>query len=770
MRNDPESEPAASPEASGRRLRAVPRTEPVSDSIGVPIETKFHSPRDHPEWVERRALTDRLAAAAVRLVLVSAPPGFGKTTLVALWQASPAESRPFAWLSLDGEDNCPIRLWWHVARSLTRASPGLDTGKLLAELAKAEPDIPATVLPLLVNALAELTGPVILVLDDYHLITAEACHEQLAFLLLRLPARVQVVLATRTAPPLPVARLRAAGEMIEVGAADLAFGRGEAAALVRAVSGAELPPGDLAELLARTEGWPAALHLAALSLRGEPSPASFVARFTGTNRFIVDFLADEVLGRQPASTRQFLARTSILGRLCAPLCDAVAGPADAAQLLGTLERENLFLIPLDEDRQWFRYHTLFAQVLRDELARTEPELVTTLHARASAWHRVYGSPDEAIRHAIAAGDIAGARGLIAGNWYAYAGAGQLATVRGWVRRLGEPAIGADAVAAHCAAWAAVLSGDRNTVRRCLPVMAAAQHDERLPDGIQSLQSSVALLQAVCGFGGVRRMREAAALAARLEDDPQSPWYALARAVLGFGLYLSGDSRAAEKPLQQAVSSQPSVPLVLLLSLAALTLVAVDLGKVPYALQLASEARALVPSSEPSPSPRSDLACVAAGAAYAAGGQLTRARTTLERAVELRRTASALSPWPTVEAMLTLARVRLDLDDRPGAAALIDEVGLRLASSPDGAQALLARLRRLQQRLDGPRAASVLEALTDREVAVLRLLQGTLSLREIAGELYLSANTVKTHTRAIYRKLGASNRQQAVKRGRQAGLL
>ena len=374
----------------------------------VPVETKLHAPGLRKEWVERPELTSYLARTTTKLVLVGAPAGFGKTTLVAQWRASAMEHRAFAWVSLDRGDDDPGRLWSHIVYSLQRACPELDGDAILRALRIQIRDITGTALPVLVNELAKLPAPVVLVLDDYHVITERSCHDQAAFLLLHLPPSAEIVLITRADPPLPIARLRAAGEMVEIRVPQLRFAPSDAAALVHNVSGVELSEPDLAVLLERTEGWPAGLYLAALSLSGDPSPSAFIRQFTGDNRFIVDFLAEEVLSRQPSEIRQFLARTAILGRFCAPLCDAVVGSANAAEIIDILERENLFLVPLDDNRQWFRYHHLFVQVLRSQLARSEPGIGPTLHGRASAWHRLYGSTDEAIGHALAAGDTAGA--------------------------------------------------------------------------------------------------------------------------------------------------------------------------------------------------------------------------------------------------------------------------------------------------------------------------------------------------------------------------
>jgi LuxR family transcriptional regulator, maltose regulon positive regulatory protein len=755
----------------GPNLGAVRTLPRARAGLDVPIEAKLHAPGWRQEWVERPELTHYLARTAARLGLVDAPAGFGKTTLVAQWRARTAEDRRFAWVSLDRGDDDPARLWWYVVSALQRACPEIGSEDILRDLRAQTPDVAETVLPALANELAALTLPVVLVLDDYHVIKERRCHDQIAFLLFHLPPAARLVLITRADPPLRLARLRAAGEMVEIRARELRFAPAEAAALVQAVSDIRLSEPDLADLMERTEGWPAGLYMAALSLRGHPSPHAFVRQFSGDNRFIVDFLAEEVLSRQPVEIRQFLARTSVLARFSAPLCDAVTGSADAAELIEVLERQNLFLVPLDDNRQWYRYHHLFAQLLRSQLARTEPGIVPELHKRASAWYRLSGSAEEAVSHSLAAGDVAGAVDVITLHWHEYVGAGRAATVRGWMRSLGEDRIAAYPVVAHCAAWAAALTGDQVSVRRWLPVIEKGEHEGPLPDGMRSLKSSAALLRSAFGFEGLRAMRESAAAAADLESDPTSPWYALARGALGFSLYLSGEPRAATGPLEAAVQSEPSNPLIRMDALSALALADVELGRLATAQELASAARDIAVGGDLSKAPQGALAFIATGAVYAARGQLDEARSELEHAYQSRRRVFGISPWPTLVAGLLLARVLLDLGDRGGAAELADDARGVLATLPDGAEALRARLAELDRRIaGGPRAVQIAEPLTEREVAVLRLLGGTLSLREIGQQLFVSSNTIKTHAQRIYRKLGVTTRRDAVEQGKQAGIL
>jgi LuxR family transcriptional regulator, maltose regulon positive regulatory protein len=739
----------------------------------VLIETKLHPPAVRKEWVERPELVKYLAAAEVKLTLVAAPPGFGKTTLVAQWRCSPATDKPFAWVSLDSADNDPVRLWWHVVSSLHLACPAFDSEKVLVTLRGQVPDFGGVVLPVLVNELASLPEQVVLVLDDYHLIKKTACHEQVTALLGHLPPWVRVVIATRADPPLPLARMRARGEMVEIRAPQLRFDGRQAGELIHAVAAVELNERHLNYLVRRTEGWPAGLYLAALSMRRDPSPDAFVRQFSGANRFIVDYLVEDVLNQQPGGIREFLTRTSILGRFCAPLCEAVTGSVGAAAVIDVLERENLFVVPLDERRRWFRYHHLFAQVLRGQLARTEPDLVPALHARASAWYQASGSTDEAITHAMAAGDVDGATDLIARHFHAYHDSGRGATVRHWLRKLGEDRVAASPLAAHCAAWTAALSGDLPVVQRCLPAIEAAGDAGPLPDGMRSFASSAAILRTICGFDGLRPMREAGLRAVALETDPGSRWYSAARGALSAALYWTGEFEAAAGRAQEARLNPEALAPFRLVATAVMTWLAVEAGRLEQAGGLAREAWEL--GSNPSLSlggtARSSFGYLAVGAVHAAQGHLREARSELEQALEARRKSPGISPWPRLESLLRLAPVLAGLGDRAGTSAVLAEARQVLDSLPDGADAQLARLAQLERRVGG-RARPVVsgEPLTEREQDVLRMLQSTRSLRDIGRELYLSPNTIKTHTRTLYRKLDVSDRQDAVARGRELGLL
>ncbi len=400
------------------------------------LETKLYVPRSRRGLVLRPRLSERLdRGTASKLVLVSAPAGFGKTTLLTEWLAARpaalADERLAAWLSLDRGDNDPASFWAYVIAALRTVASGVGESALSLLDAPQPPPI-ETVLTTLLNDLGAVAGEIVLVLDDYHVIDAREVQDGMAFLLDHLPPRLHVVIASRADPALPLARMRARGELAEIRAAELRFTADEAAAYLNEMMGLQLTARDVAALEGRTEGWIAALQLAALSMQGRDDVAGFIAGFAGDDRYVVDYLAEEVLARQPDRVQAFLLQTSILGRLSGPLCDAVTGQGGGKAMLEALDRGNLFLVSLDDRRRWYRYHHLFADVLQARLLDEQPGQVPDLHRRASEWYEQNGELSEAVRHALAAGDFERAAGLVELAIPAMRRTRQEAKLRGWL--------------------------------------------------------------------------------------------------------------------------------------------------------------------------------------------------------------------------------------------------------------------------------------------------------------------------------------------------
>src|SRR5215204_240482 len=403
--------------------------------------TKLSIPSARPSLVTRLRLSERLEEAlGGKLTLISAPAGFGKTTLLSMWLAVSSRSgRSAVWLSLDPGDNDPTRFWRYFIAAADRLCPGAgDTALVLLQSPQAPPI--EAILTTLLNELAELPADAVLVLDDYHLITSRTIHEALAFLIEHLPPQMHLVISTRADPPLPLSRLRARGEMAELGASDLRFTTEETATFLGKIVGTRLSAEDVAELEERTEGWVAGLQLAALAMRDRSDISSFIAAFTGSNRYVVDYLAEEVLARQSEALRIFLLQTSILDRMCGPLCDAVTSRDDGQEALEYLEHANLFVTPLDEDRRWYRYHHLFTDVLRQRLRETDADLLPELHRRASVWFEREGLAAEAVHHALEAHDMERAAALIEEIGLSIMLPGQVHTLLGWLDTLSDAVV------------------------------------------------------------------------------------------------------------------------------------------------------------------------------------------------------------------------------------------------------------------------------------------------------------------------------------------
>ena len=539
------------------------------------LETKFYVPQLRRGVVPRRRLSERLdRGVASKLMLVSAPAGFGKTTLLAEWlaagPAAGAGGRRVAWLSLDRGDNDPASFWAYVVAALRTVAAGVGEGALALLRAPRRPAI-ETVLTVLLNDLGAVPGDVVLVLDDYHVIEAPEVQDGMVFWLEHLPLGVHVVIASRADPVLPLARLRARGELAEIRAAELRFTAAEAAAYLTGVMGLPLTARDVAVLAARTEGWVAALQLAALSMQGREDVAGFIAGFAGDDRYVVDYLAEEVLARQPGRVQDFLLRTCVLGRLSGPLCDAVTGQGGGKAMLEALERGNLFLVPLDDRRRWYRYHHLFADVLQARLLDEQPGQVPGLHRRASVWYEHHGELPGAIGHALAAADFERAAGLVELAIPALRQARQETTVRGWLEALPDDVIRARPVLSATFAGALLMSGELEGIEERLQdaarwlepmtgdreepqvppaemVVTDSEEYRRLPGTIEMYRAGLALARSDLP-GTVRHAQRALELA----PDDDHLCRASAAALLGLVYWGSGDLEAGHRAYSTCVA-------------------------------------------------------------------------------------------------------------------------------------------------------------------------------------------------------------------------
>jgi LuxR family maltose regulon positive regulatory protein len=750
-------------------------SDPSVEPPRIVLKPKLRAPLPRPEHVIRRRLLDLLRdALGFKLTVISAPTGYGKTTLLAHWRGVEEAEVPFAWVSLDEQDNDPIRLWRHIVESLRQAVPeeeafGTD---VLVGLSAVGQRFVGTTLPTLINELAELSHPVVLVLDDYQFVTEEDAHEAVGFFLDHLPENVHLVVSSRSDPPLPLGRLRATGEMNEIRTEQFAFSEEEADCLLNEKLGLDIGPDGLAVLLERTEGWPAGIYLASLSLQNKEDKHAFIESFRGSNRYIVGLLGEEVLAGLGEEVRQFLLETSVLRAMTGPLCDAVTGREGSARLLRELVASNLFVVLLDEQGEWYRYHHLFSELLLYELKSSRPDVVPVLRHRASVWLEDAGYVEGAIRQATAAEDYERVGLLVARHWYGYVVAGQRATVERWLEALPEERITRDAALVLVKAWICALGGQREESSRYLSLARSIPHEGPLPDGATSVESGAAILQATFAYGGVQDGVEAARHAAELEPVESSPWAAMTRFALGSGLYLSGDLARARKPLEEAlVLTGEGERLVRMVTLSFLSFVATDEGHLEEAESRAREARALVESLRPHRIPQTSLAPLALGRALAERGKLEQAQEELESALSARRSLSGLSPWPTLIGLLALAQVRAARSDRAEARAALAEARIILEDSPDAGifpELLGHQERKLRARK--PREGQLDGELTEREFDVLRLLGGELSTRQMAQNLYVAPSTVRTQIKSIYRKLGVSSREQAVEEAVARGLL
>jgi LuxR family transcriptional regulator, maltose regulon positive regulatory protein len=663
------------------------------------LATKLYIPPPRAKIVLRPRLIEQLSeglSSGCKLTLISASAGFGKTTLVSEWVA--CCKRPVAWLSLDEADNDPVRFLTYLVSALQTLGANIGEG-VLGVLQSPQPPSIESILTTLLNEITTIPDNFIFVLDDYHIIDSKPVDNALTFLLEHLPPRIHLVIATREDPPLPLARLRARGQLTELRAADLRFTPAETAEFLNQMMGLNLSAENIAALEARTEGWIAGLQLAALSMQGRSDAASFIKSFTGSHHFILDYLVEEVLQRQPEPVRNFLLQTAILGRLSSPLCDAVTGQEDGRGMLEALERGNLFVIPLDDQRQWYRYHHLFAEVLQAHLREAQPDRLATLHERASAWYEQNGLRSDAIRHALAAEDFERAAGLIELAWPATEeGSIQAATWLGWVKRLPEELVRARPVLNVCYAYALLGSGEMeaaesrfkdaerwlvsaDTMKAQLetPLVEMVVVDK---EQFKSLSATIAVGRAYIAqtLGNIPdTVRYASRVLELTEADPLR--HSQASMLLGMTYWASGDLEAGERVFAEytmKLQTAGNIPDAIDTSVV-LADIRLALGHLHEAINTVEQLLQFVMGQgEPIPPDTADLHRELSEL-YLEQGNLEAAAQHLQRSKELGEKAQ--SPVSRYRLCIDQARLKTAQGDLEGALALLDEAQRLYIRSP-----------------------------------------------------------------------------------------
>jgi LuxR family maltose regulon positive regulatory protein len=709
---------------------------------------------------------DRLLAVdAAPVISVAAPAGYGKTTLLAQWAARRGR---VGWVSIDQRDNDPTVLLSYLAAAVDRVEP-IDSAVFRA-LATPRASIPAAVIPGLVAALSAITQPVAVVLDHMELLANVQCLDAVAELAVQLPTGSQLALGSRSTPPLPVGLLRAQARLVEIGMNELAMDRLEAASLLND-AGVELSPMEVDELVRQTEGWPVGLYVAALARKAGGPRRRPRAGFAGHDRLMAEYLRSELLARLPQRTVSFLTRTSVLERMCGPLCDAVLGAKESGRVLESLEGSNLLLVPLDRRRAWYRYHQLFRDLLRAELERREPELIPVLYARAAAWCETSDLPELAIGYAQAAGDADRAARLV---WdaapRAYA-SGRRDTVLRWYDWFEDQGlIDRYPLIAIQGTWRHALLGQPAGAERWAAAAERAAAAAAPPERTV-VEATLALLRASLCRDGVEQMRADARLAREQLDRGDSA-RGPALQLEGISYLLAGQADRADPILAHAVevATHDREMNAASFALAQRSLVAIQRQDWQQAETLAEQALAIVRAGRLDDYVTSPLVYTVVARTALHRGDVPRAREHLARAARLRPLLTHALPTYAVQALLELGRGYLALDDTTGARTVLRQARDVLRLRPH-LGILPKQADELEETLDTIRAGAVgASSLTTAELRLLPLLSTHLSFREIGERLHLSRHTIKSQAISVYRKLGVSSRSQAVQRMHPSDLL
>ena len=729
------------------------------------LESKLHPPVARPGMVARTALLDRLIGVGVPAVIsVVAPAGYGKTTLLAQW--AELKQPRLAWVSADAGDNDPTVLLTYLAVALDRVEPI----RPAVFHALASPGAGPSVVPTLVSAVSSMRRPVSIVVDHVDAVTNRECLDAITELALAVPAGSQFAIASRNMVPLPTARLRAEGSIVEVGAHELAMDDAEASSLL-AAAGTELGGEETHDLVEKTEGWPAGLYLAALAMNAGSPRAEAVFSFTGDDRYMSDYLRAEFLDRVSRAEVSFLTRTSILDRLSGPLCDATLDTEGSGRVLEQLDRHNLLVVPLDRHREWYRYHQLFRQLLHAELTRREPGLIPTLHSRAASWFEANGRPATAIEHAQAAGEAERVARLVLTWMQPVWASGRVDTALSWMEWLEDKTWVQNytAIAVHGALILALL-GRPGAAERWAAAAERAASPGDLPDG-DTTEGLLAYLRALlCRHGIAEMRRDAQNSWERL--SPASPYRATMLHTEGVSYLLEADPGRAGPILAHAFDAAVAAgaaPLVALV-LAERAIAAAECADRPGAQTFTEQALTIVREGHFDDYWTSALVYAWAARIAAQQGDLAQARQHAAHAARLRPLLTYALPVVSAQALLELARAYLALGDPSGVRAVLRQTRDILEQRPDlgvlpqQAAELHAKLATVTEGTSGA------SSLTTAELRLLPLLSTHLTLEEIGERLYVSRNTVKTQAISVYRKFGVSTRREAIARMHELGLL
>lgn len=715
------------------------------------VETKIVTPRVRPEHFARHALERRIDRSDARLVIVSAPPGYGKTTFLSTW--AHRSGRSVAWVALDVSDREPARFWSHVVASFERASPTM--AHAASRALRSGRSVEASVIPTLVNALAA-EHPCTLVLDDYHEASSPEVDNSVELFVSTMPSTVRLVISTRHDPLVARARWRASADFLEFRQGALRFSDDEAAAWFSERFGLEMRRASVEALVARTEGWPAGLYLSTVSLRDEVDLDRAARSLAATPRPMIDYLSEETLPLWPERLRGLVRRAAPLRRFSSDLLAAAAGWSDADDDLRDLERRNLMLAPLDDTGTWYRLHQLLAEVLIAELRAEEPRAERLILSAAASWHAARGEHVEAITYALEAEDHDLAAALINGAWVPLSLDGQDDLIRAWIDHLPPSVADADARLLVTKAWIAVRRGEWGLTERVLDRALTLGQRGPLPDSTPSVEAAAAIIRGAHPYLGTSAMR-ANARSIETLVPVDSPWRSHGKLGLAMAAYYDGDLDEARSLLHEVIDDVrfPSLKVSALAALAMWSVDDGDLGDARWALDRAE-------ACQREHGLEDDWLTVLV---HTARGELGRAKgRTVEVLDSFERGAIALgnrySP-DHMEAVFRYLRARIEVGRTEGLGELIDEFTGMCAAWGGVGDWYRARLPTPLRRPD--EVGTSLHALTSAELRVFEKLASThLTQPEIAAELFLSLNTVKSHVRSIYAKLGVSTRAEAVR--------